>query len=135
MHNRINNIELWLSFKLGDARRFIGGIWTFDSFKNYASFQDQNHKPLGHFSHKYVFISHMRLGEKSWYVMLVDRFLALPSFIPFSINKASNFLNIFRKPTFYACTIALFVTILTQEYCALVKTSNGIQGDFPCSKV
>jgi hypothetical protein len=67
--------------------------------------------------------------------MLVDRFLALPSFIPFSINKASNFFMVFLKPTFHACIIALFATILTQEYCALVNTSNGIQGDFPCSKV
>jgi hypothetical protein len=67
--------------------------------------------------------------------MMVDRFLALPSFIPFSIDKASNFLMVFLKPIFHACTIALFATILIQEYCTLVKTSNGIQGDFPCSKV
>ena len=41
-------------------RKGEGGIRTLDSFRNYAGFQDRSHKPLGHLSHKYVFIFQVR---------------------------------------------------------------------------
>ena len=55
------------------------GIRTLDSFKNYAGFQDQSHKPLGHLS--CFFLSKKKIKS------LISNYIIIKSYLTILLHK------------------------------------------------